>query len=740
MYPWYDDPQFVKKILSKKEFYDYRQEEQECLKYYQRLAANYINPKSPYNSILLYMNVGTGKTLASIAIAENFIKYTDMKILVITKNEDLVKNYIAEILTVCSNYTSKSEIEEFRKASSSEKISLLKNWYPRIKKYNFRHHEEFKKSALKGEIKNLSNKIIIIDEVHKMIGNKGYEVLMQLLSKSVNYRLVILSATPVFDNIVDIFQISNLFQIKTKNNQFSTDEPSLLKDGYIKRMTDIENVSIFKDDKSIFSITSKGLSQLKKLMKGHVIYMKSSPDNFPKLIQTGKKISVAGYTSDIALVECKMHPYQEERYIKWYEALKSTKDFNRNLEHASNMIYPDYKEKLYIGNAGFDLYVNEMKNTNIFRELEIRKYSTKLYNLLQNIRNSKGKICIYSSYINDDGIAIIQQMLKANGIDKFITLTGNVTAQTRKIQIEKFNDPKNDRGTQIKILLFSSVLAEGISLKSIREMHIFEPAWNMASLDQVIGRAYRTNSHSRLPPEDRTVKIFRYCAVPSNYQISSDLSKYIKAGRKDYFIKLLERELIKSSFLCSFTKQTNLKYSKQYKDGDRECEYQECDYKCEEEPSITSVDLSTYDTPYHDPKLHENIKNKALKFFENNKYSSVDNMVKLTGAKKEELINSMRTLIKNKSLDVQIKDNYYIKRIAFPSQKPVKETLKKKKIKMDEYLKVFIGDSKGKMCTSYKKDEIIELFALTGLTPPDKRFTKELLCKSLYKELSKLNP
>lgn len=738
MYPWYDDPQFVSKLLSKKEFYDYRKEEQECLKYYQRLAANYINPKSPYKSLLLYMNVGTGKTLASIAIAENFIKYTEMKVIVITKNEDLVKNYIGELLTVCSDYTSQPEMEEFRMANPSEKISLLKKWYPRIKKYNFRHHEEFKKSALKGDIKNLSNKVIIIDEVHKMIGNKGYEVLMQLLSKSVNYRLIILSATPVFDNIIDIFQISNLFQVKVKNNQFATDESSLLRGGYIQRMTDIENVSIFKDDKSIFSLTSKSLTQLKQMMKGHVIYMKSSPDNFPRLSQVGEKISIGDYTSDISLIKCQMHPYQEERYVKWYEALKSTKDFNRNLEHASNMIYPDYEGKLYIGNAGFDLYVNKLKNTSIFKESEIRKYSTKLYNLLKMIRESKGKICIYSSYINDDGIAIIQEMLKANGIDKFVSLTGKVSSQTRKMQIEKFNSTSNDLGTEIKILLFSSVLAEGITLKNVREIHIFEPAWNMSSLDQVIGRAYRTDSHSRLPIKERTIKIFRYCALPTDYRTSSDLSKYIKAGRKDYFIKSLERELIKSSFLCSYTKQTNLKYSKQYKDGDRECEYQECDYVCDEEPTTTSVDSSTYDTPYHNPVLYKTIKNKAVQFFDKGKYSSVDNLVKITGVKKEELVKSMKMLIKNKSLNLKTKGDYYIKTDDIPSQKPVTETLKKKKIRMDDSEKIYIGTSRGKVCTSYKKDEIVEFFALAGLPSPDKRFTKELLCKTLYKELGKL--
>jgi superfamily II DNA or RNA helicase len=732
MYPWYNDPLFVSKILSKKEFYDNRNEDKSCLKYYQRLAANYINPKSPYNSLLLYMNVGTGKTLASIAIAENFIKHTNMKIMVITKNEDLVRNYITELLVVCSNYTTPSEIEEFRKSKPSEKINLLKNWYPRINAYSFRHHEEFKKSYNKGEIKNLSNRVIIIDEVHKIIGNTGYDILLDLLSKSVNYRLILLSATPVFDNILDIFQLSNLFQIKQKKNLLSTDEITLLRQNYIKRMVDIENISIFKDEKSIFSLTSEGLSKIKNLMNGHVIYVKSSPDNFPRIIEMGEKISIGDYTTDVPLITCKMHPYQEERYKKWFEVLKSSKDFNRNLEHASNMVYPDYQGQLYIGNAGYNLYAADMS---IFKESEIEKYSSKLYNLLKNIKKSSGKVCIYSSYINDDGIAIIEKLLRANGFKSYISLTGKIQAQTRKLQIERYNNEQNDDGSDIKILLFSSVLAEGITLKSVKEMHIFEPAWNMSSLDQIIGRIYRTDSHARLPPNERNIKIFRYCAVPSDYKISNDLSKYIKAGRKDYFIKKLERELIKGSFLCSYTKQTNLKFSGQYKDGDRECEYQECNYTCDTEPNITTIDDSTYDTAFHSSYLHENIKKKAVKIFEKDKYMSVDNMVKITDVQRIELIKSMRTLIRNKTLKLQVKDNYYIKKQDIPKEQVVVEKLQTQKIRMDKE-KIYIGNSKGKICSSYKKDEIIDFFKLAGLPQPNKKLTKDLLCKQLYQELT----
>lgn len=735
-YPWYGDPLFVKKILSKKEFYENRKDDNNCLKYYQRLAASYINPKSPYQSILLYMNVGTGKTLASIAIAENFIKYTDMKVVVITKNEDLVKNYITELLTVCSNYTTSSEIEEYRNANPALRISLIKQWYPRVKKYNFRHHEEFKKSVSKGELNNLSNKVIIIDETHKMLGNKGYEILLKILKKSVNYKLVLLSATPVFDNILDIFQLSNLFQVKIAGNMLPTEEGVLLKEGYVQRMTDIENISIFKDEKSIFSLTRKGIDAIKRTMNNHVLYMKSSPEDFPKLIEVGERISIDSYRSDFNLVKCQMHPYQEERYLKLFNVLKNSKDFNRNLEHASNMIYPDYNGRIYISNAAYDLYVNQSKDVGIFKESEIMKYSTKLYNLLKNIQKSVGKICIYSSYISDDGIAIIQQLLKQNGMNSYITLTGKSSSQFRKTQIERFNNPKNDDGSDVKILLFSSVLSEGISLKSVREIHIFEPAWNMSSLDQVIGRVYRTYSHSRLPKEQRNIKIFKYCAVTTDLKVSSDLSKYIKAGRKDYFIKSLERQLIKGSFLCPITKETNLKYSKQYKDGDRECEYQECDYSCDVDPIIDIVDTTTYDTPYHNPKLHETIKGKIIDIFKKTNNSSIDNLTKITGVRKEELVKTMRMLIKNKTISVVIKDNYYISKDFGKKDAVKKETLQKRKIRMEDSGKIFIGNSKGKLCSSYKKDEIVQLFSLAGLPKPDSRFRKDIMCKSLYKQLS----
>ena len=67
-YPLYDDPDFYSKLLNKKEFnittkFGYREPHQEFLK-------NYISTATPYDSILLYHNLGSGKTCTAISIAE----------------------------------------------------------------------------------------------------------------------------------------------------------------------------------------------------------------------------------------------------------------------------------------------------------------------------------------------------------------------------------------------------------------------------------------------------------------------------------------------------------------------------------------------------------------------------------------------------------------------------------------------------------------------------------------------
>lgn len=89
LYPSLNDPFFNKKIAEKKEFNDTRyngevldiskQAEKLCnsefeLSPHQQFVKNFLSLYTPYNSLLLYHGLGSGKTCSAIGIAE------DMKI------------------------------------------------------------------------------------------------------------------------------------------------------------------------------------------------------------------------------------------------------------------------------------------------------------------------------------------------------------------------------------------------------------------------------------------------------------------------------------------------------------------------------------------------------------------------------------------------------------------------------------------------------------------------------------
>ena len=88
LYPSLNDSFFNKKIAEKKEFNDNRLDEKDydinerakdlCLKDFelaphQHFVKNFLSFQTPYNSVLLYHGLGTGKTCSAIGVAEEMI-------------------------------------------------------------------------------------------------------------------------------------------------------------------------------------------------------------------------------------------------------------------------------------------------------------------------------------------------------------------------------------------------------------------------------------------------------------------------------------------------------------------------------------------------------------------------------------------------------------------------------------------------------------------------------------------
>tara|TARA_B100000900_G_scaffold395190_1_gene393332 strand:- start:265 stop:1158 length:894 start_codon:yes stop_codon:yes gene_type:complete len=77
-------------------------------------------------------------------------------------------------------------------------------------------------------------------------------------------------------------------------------------------------------------------------------------------------------------------------------------------------------------------------------------------------------------------------------------------------------------GELIQLLIISASGAEGIDLKNVRYVHIMEPYWHPVRITQVIGRARRICSHSDLPEDQQTVKVYMYLLTHNQELLSSD--------------------------------------------------------------------------------------------------------------------------------------------------------------------------------------------------------------------------
>jgi hypothetical protein len=194
----------------------------------------------------------------------------------------------------------------------------------------------------------------------------------------------------------------------------------------------------------------------------------------------------------------------------------------------------------------------------------LQKYSPKFLKILENIKNpeNRGLHLLYSQFRSIEGIGILKLVLDANGFarfrieknnttneweikenesevgkPKYVLYTGTETKEEKAILLNIYNNnwfeenisenlrrqlesisSNNFYGEIIKVFMITSSGAEGINLKNTRFVHITEPYWHLVRTEQVIGRARRICSHYDLPEELRTVQVFLYLSVFSEYQ------------------------------------------------------------------------------------------------------------------------------------------------------------------------------------------------------------------------------
>jgi hypothetical protein len=521
----------------------------------QRFLAEYINPKTPYKGVLVFHRIGAGKTCTAVQVAEEW-KH-QRKIFVVVP-ASLKGNFRNELRSLCAgnNYLKANEREKLLKLhpASKEYKEIIEKSDERINEYyKIYSYNKFIDLTLAGEIK-LNNALLMIDEIHNMVSENGtyYNTLLELINNSPsNLRIIIMSATPMFDKPYEIGLTMNLLRIEN---------PLPVGKDFDKKF-----IQIVRNSSGHIKYRVKNMDLFKESIRGYVSYFRGAPPNvFPEMI--------------VKYVKCEMSDFQYDAYktvVKNEEKIVKKLNLKKKIEHSlsvsnlpnnffigtrvvSNVVFPNKK----INETGFESF----KGKSVTRDLE--KYSTKFNKIMSKIQSSSGKVFVYSGFKEYGGLKSLIQVLDefgykdytkhGEGKKRYAVWSSDENIGTKEEIRAVYNRKDNLNGSKIKILLGSPSIKEGVSLTAVKQVHVLEPYWNTKRLDQVIGRASRFCSHKDLEEDKRVVKVYIYIATHQDEPETVD--QYIQrlSHHKNKLVLEFEKALKEVAVDCRLNKYSSV--------------------------------------------------------------------------------------------------------------------------------------------------------------------------------------
>lgn len=512
LYPDVDDPSFLKKLLFKQEFAEHRQSsiaemiangENPCdpnkefeLNPVQRFIGQFMSPKTPYNSALLFHGVGVGKTCSAITVAEAFLEMYPKKQVIIVAPRNIQPGFLRTIFNEQQLILGETDEEpnEFKGCTGNTYLKLSGNEYNRNvntivkrvnelkgKRYQLVGYFAFYKylydlldknisKKLKGErraqeearllSKKFSGRLIIIDEAHNLrdlkesdgdnldapYGEKELSeakaarrltpYLRKLLDSAEGTKLLLLTATPMYNSYREIIPLLNFLLINDKKKT-------------------LDEGDIFEIDGSF---TPNGAKILGKTASAYVSFMRGEnplsfpirldPEGVPRVISwphldpQGKPIeedieeeyNIRNQLVKLPFIPCEFDTFGLRDYrsavaeiLRKYGTSLAAID---GMVQAGNFIFPLPATKApleRIRDEGFNNTFTEDKiDTNRVYKLkqgiptnwlyadQIGKYSPKTAFVLKRCQTAQGVCFVYSRFVIS-GALTIALALEANG-------------------------------------------------------------------------------------------------------------------------------------------------------------------------------------------------------------------------------------------------------------------------------------------------------------------------------------
>ena len=695
LYPGYDDPDFLPKMMRKREFQESKQPsvkdslaegKDRCrttedfeLSPTQRFVSRLLNPRTPFRSALLFHGVGVGKTCAAVTICESYLDAFPGRKAFVVAPKNIQSGFKRTLFDVEGLRLAKSagEKNHHRGCTGDIYLKLTKSFdeksrdviQNRVTKeinkryqffgygslYNFIYKpiSELEKDYGEGELfeakkkehirRVFSNRVLIIDEAHNLRDNPMETVadslddasvadtddsnagkrltpfLREVLETAENITLVLMTATPMYNNYLEIIFLMNLLLLNDKRPEIN--------------VSDVFNV---KEEKFV----EGGEAVLGRYASNYVSFMRGeNPLTFPLRLEpeAEERLDVwpifdpknkpipkeeRGRSVRLPCLKAYYDVAIEGEYYNFTKEIVNSREglgiANMNtLVQAGNWIYPgDEGDPIIgrVGKEGFEATFNTIESGGTVQyecvdeelgaewllEENLNVFSAKTSLLLSRLKGCKGVAFVYSRFVLAGALSIALALeangytlygrapLLANGNQhpegrqcafcplhekghgrqpesgglpahdfkpaRYILLSGDPKLSPNNAQmITAERGSKNMFGEDVKVVLGSQIAGEGLDLKYIREVFVFDSWYHLNKLEQVIGRGIRNCSHAALDESMRNCTISLLVnAYTSKANIESiDIYSYRYGLNKARITGMVTRVLKEYALDCS---------------------------------------------------------------------------------------------------------------------------------------------------------------------------------------------
>jgi hypothetical protein len=228
---------------------------------------------------------------------------------------------------------------------------------------------------------------------------------------------------------------------------------------------------------------------------------------------------------------------------------------------------------------GIDTYSYRKGVDNFLAPSKVGLYSSKFALILNTILNTKGVVFVYSNSV-EIGTNVFAMCLEEHGFEnaggrqmlgnpsgevtkgsrgKYLMFTGEGSDAELNRALDRVKDTRNADGSDVRVVIASKKVSEGVDFRFVRQIHILDPWYNMSRIEQILGRGMRTFSHALLPFEYQNCTVYLHvCEFPKSDKETLDETVYRKySEEKAIKIARVKRVIMESAMDCDLQQGIN---------------------------------------------------------------------------------------------------------------------------------------------------------------------------------------